>query len=476
MNRQPFFCVLSLFYFVIGGYAQEKWDLKRCVDYALANNISVKQADLQTRFSALQLEQNKLSQYPNLSFQGNLGYRFGLSENPTTGIFESRNFLNAGMNLVSRLTLFNWFSKKYEIEAAKLSYEADKAQVKKAQDDIALNVAVAYLQALLAKQQVNISVLQVQQTITQLDVTRKQVNVGKLPELNATELEAQLARDSSNLITAQASVQQLLLQLKALLNLDAAIDFDIAAPPVELIPVESLADLQPEQVYNLAVVNLPQQKVNELHLQAARKTVLSARGSMYPAINAGAGLGNSYVNIKFPQYGAGPKLPTGATVLINGAEYDVLAPAFIVVGEKGIPLGRQLRNNFGQSIGLSIDVPIFNGGSLRVNWERSKLNVRQYELNIERDNQTLKQDIYKAYTDAVAAIQRFHANKKGVETAEKAFNFAQKRYNLGLLSTYDIINSQNNLLRARIEMLYAQFDYVFKLKLLEFYKGQGLKL
>ena len=113
---------------------------------------------------------------------------------------------------------------------------------------------------------------------------------------------------------------------------------------------------------------------------------------------------------------------------------------------------------------------------LRTAWQRSKLYVRHYELQREQDNQTLKQDIYRAYHDAAAAIQKYHANIKAVAAAEKAYNFAQKRYNLGLVSTYGIINSQNNLLRARTELLSVRYDYVFKLKLTEFYKGQGLKL
>jgi len=113
---------------------------------------------------------------------------------------------------------------------------------------------------------------------------------------------------------------------------------------------------------------------------------------------------------------------------------------------------------------------------LRSNWERSKLVVKQWELTKEQDNQKLKQDIYKAYNDATAAIQKFSADKKSVETAAKSFDFAQKRYDLNLLSTFDLINSQNNLLRARIQSLYSQYDYVFKMKLLEFYKGQGIKL
>jgi outer membrane protein len=342
---------------------------------------------------------------------------------------------------------------------------------------VALNVAVGYLQALLAKEQVNITMIQVQQTASQFEVTRKRVAAGALPELHAAELEAQLARDSSTLISAQAQVQQLLLQLKAILNLDAAVPFDIATPPVQMIPVEPLAELQPDAVYAAALKNLPQQKVNELRLQSNQVAVKAARGSMYPTLSAYGGLGSNFVNIQIPQqFEVVPNKPTGATVQVGGTTYSVLAPGLNVTDMGVTPLGKQVRNNFSQNIGLALNVPIFNGGALRTNWERSKLNVLNSELAIESANQTLKQDIYKAYTDAMASMQKFNANRKSVEAAQKAFDFSQKRYNLNLVSTYDLLNSQNNLLRARTEMLYAQFDYVFKMKLLEFYKGQGLKL
>lgn len=457
--------------------AQEKWDLRRAVDYAIANNISIKQADLQTRFSALNYNQEKLSRYPTLSFQSNLGYRFGRSENPTTGVLEDNNFLSSGFQLQTSVDLFNWFSKKYSIESSRLNYEADKAQVKKAQDDIALNVAVAYLQILLAKEQAGVASIQVEQSRSQLEMIEKKVAAGVLPELSAAEMEAQLARDSSTLITAQASIQSYLLQMKALLNLDAAAPFDVVVPPVDMIPVESLSELQPEYVYQLAIKNLPQQQVNALRLEANQAAVKSARGSMFPVISAYGSLGSNFVNIGFPEFAEGPKVPSGATVIINGIEYDVVRPSVVPTGkETTTPFTRQLRNNFGQSIGLALTVPIFNGGVLRTNWERSKLNVMQTQLTIENDNQVLKQDIYQAYTDAVTALQRFNANKKTVEATRKAYEFALKRYNLNLVSTYDLLNSQNNLTRAQIEMLNAQYDYVFKMKLLEFYKGQGLKL
>ena len=208
---------------------------------------------------------------PSLNFGSSVGYRLGRSDNPTTGVLEDNNFLNVGMQLQSSVSLFNWFSQKNTIEASRLSWEADKEQTKKIQNDIALNVAVAYLQILLAREQANLTNVQVEQTKAQLENTRKRVDAGVLPELNAAELEAQLARDSSSLVTAEASVQQFLLQMKALLNLDAGASFDIVTPPVSLIPLEALADLQPDAVYGIAISTLPQQKVNELRIQSAKK-------------------------------------------------------------------------------------------------------------------------------------------------------------------------------------------------------------
>ena len=468
--------LLIIFFASTFARAQEKWDLRKCVEYALANNISVKQTDLQSKFSELTLQQSKAGQLPTLNFGGSIGYRFGLSENPTTGVLENNNFLNSGMQLQSQVTIFNWFSQKNTIEANRLTWEADKEQTKKIQNDIALNVAVAYLQILLAREQANIARVQVTQTQEQLGNTRKRVDAGALPELNAAELEAQLARDSSGLVTAESSVRQFILQLKALLNLDAAAAFDVETPSVDRIPIEPLAELQPDAVYAIATATFPQQKVNDLRFQAALKSVEAAKGTMYPTISAFGSLGTNYVNLKIPEFQPGPKGPTGATVTVGGTDYIVEAPTFIFIRENAIPVGRQFRNNFGQSIGIGLNVPIFNGRSARTAWDRSKLNVKQMELTKQQGDMQLKQDIYTAYNDAMAALQKFNADKKSVETAQKSYDFAQKRYDLNLLSTFELVNSQNNLLTAKIQALYSQYDYLFKMKLLEFYKGQGLKL
>ena len=240
--------------------AAEPWDIVRCVDYALKNNISVRQTDLQSRFSELTYSQSKSARLPSLNFASNGAFNFGRSEDPVSGIVVDRSYFSTQMNLQSQVNLFNWFSQKNTIEANRLNWEADKEQTNKLKNDIALNVAAAYLQILLAKEQVRIAEVQVTQTEFQLDNTRKRVDAGALPELNAAELEAQLARDNSENIAAQTAVKQFTLQMKALLNLDAATPFDVVTPTVDKIPVEPLADLQPEKVYALAIANLPQQR------------------------------------------------------------------------------------------------------------------------------------------------------------------------------------------------------------------------
>jgi outer membrane protein len=463
----------------------EKWSLLKCYDYAIANNISIKQSVLNERSSQLIYEQNKKAQLPTLNFSGSLAYRLGRSENPTTGVLEDNNFLSNGYSLQSGVTLFNWFSKRNTTEANRLSAEADKALTEKIKNDIALNIAVAYLQILLAKEQANLASVQMQTTREQLNNTRKRVDAGALPELNAAELEAQLARDSSAYVSAESVIIQYELQMKAILNLDAAVPFEIETPPVDKVPVLPLADMMPDAVYQLAINNLPQQKINDFRLQSAIKSAEASRGQLYPTISMFGGLGSNYVH--FRQRPIYNQVVTGYSPSLlradagGGTYYPVEVPSTtpgstVLSYIKADTYGKQLKNNFGQNIGIGLSVPIFNGTTNRTNWELSKLRIKQIELTKSLDNQTLKQDIYKAYNNAVAALEKFNADKKSVQTSERAFGFSQRRYDLNLLSTLELITSQNNLQRAKIQALYSQYDYVFKMKLLEFYRGQGLKL
>lgn len=476
--------------FLLQGQAQttnEKWDLRKCVDYATVNNISVKQADIQARISALQARQAKLNQYPSLNMNSGTGVRFGRSIDPTTNQFSTNQFLYQNFGLNTGIQLFNNGSIKNNILAANFSAQAALADVERAANDISLNVANFYLQVLASREQVKVTQVQIAQSQTQLDITKKRVEAGVLPELNQAEIEAQLANDSSNYVAAVTSFELNILNLKGLLNLDPAIVFELETPPVESIPVESFGDLQPELVYQLAITTQPLQKANDFRIKAAQKSVLVAKAQMYPTITFGGNLATNFSN-SFKKttgltfLGYSPVTGNEPIVTVSNVDYYVQSPLYRFSqqtrGFGGLWEGwtNQITNNFGQNVGLNFSIPIFNNGQGKTAYQRSKLDLKNVELQKTQADLKLKQDIYTAYNSATAALQKFNAGKKAVESAQKAYDFALKRYEVGLLGSLDLITNQNNLLRAKVQQLSNQYDYVFKMKVLEFYKGQGLKL
>jgi len=473
MKKLSFLLISCLFVLTIS--AQDKWDLKRCVEYAVNNNISVKQIDIQARLAELTFKQYQLSQIPTLGFGGNIGYSSGKSQDPatfaliTTGLWSNQYFVQSNINF------FNFNGLRNNIEGAKYAYQAADAATEKLKNDISLNVANAYLSALLDYQTANAAQLQLKLSQSQLDITRKQVNAGTLPELNAAEIESQVAQDSSAYVTARSNAEQAVLQLKAFMSLDAAVPFDIATPPIEQIPIESIGDLQPEAVYVLALQNQPLQKEDALYIKSGEKSVAANKAAMLPTFSLFGQFYTTYTNQTYRPITSAPSIISDTIGTVVGSNQKVVYNQLVYPFEK-TPYFTQLNQNFRQSIGLSVNVPILNGGVLRTNYQRAKLNLKNYQLQQQADNLTLKQNIYQAYTLAIAALQKFESQKKTLEATQKSFDFAQKRYNIGLLNTIDLLTNQNSYYKAKIDLLYDQFDYVFKMKVLEFYKGMGIKL
>ena len=463
--------------------AQTKWDLRSIVDYAMANNITVKLSDIQAKDATLVYNQSKLSQYPNASFSGNASVNSGNNQDPTTFSRVTQTYFSSGYQFQTSADIFNWFSKRNTILANDWERQAAEVNVDKIKNDIALSAANAYLQILLSIEQQKITGIQIEQTRAQLSNTLKQVDAGVLPQINVSQLEAQLALDSSNFISARGAVTQNILNLKSFMSIDAGATFEVDTPPVDAIPIEKIGDLQPEDVYNIALQNQPLQKYNELRLKAAERNTAAAHGRMYPTFSAFGALSTNFLSFKKqPVYDQvlGAYSSTPFVVNVGGQSYTIQQPTYT----QGALLGyskpqsyiNQLNNNFRQSAGISMSVPIFNGGSLKTSYKRSLLNEESLQVQKTQDDLKLKQDIYTAYTAAIIALEKVNASKKAITTNETTYDFAQKRFDVGLLGTFDLITSQNNLLRARLDYALNQFDYVFKMKVLEYYKGQGLKL
>jgi outer membrane protein len=467
--------------------AQESWDLRKCVEYAWENNISVHQLDIQARISELNFKQAQYAQYPNINITNTTGTNFGRAVDPTSNLFVSNTLLFQQYNLNVSGLIYNWGNVRNTIVGARYTAAAAQKDVERIKNDIGLTVATTYLQVLLAKEQVKIVQKQMELTQSRLSDTRKRVDAGILPELNALELEAQFARDSATYISAVMTSEQNLLTLKATLNLDAAVVFNIVEPPVDRIPVENIADLQPETVYQIALQTQPLQKVNDLRIKALQYNLKAAKSALYPSFNWFGGIGTNFANpntkitdVKFNGYQ--PASFFSPIVNAGGVFLPVQQPDFTLIqGKKSFNemwngWGVQMNDNFRQNLGLQMSIPILNGGAARNNYKRIQYDIKNAEWVQKQSDQRLKNDIYLAYQSAMNAFQRFNASKKTKELSERSFQLAQKRYDAGLMQPIEYLTIQNNLFRANIQVAADQFDYVFRMKVLEFYKGLGLRL
>lgn len=444
--------------------------MRRCVDYAMANNITVQQADIQARIAALQTRLSRAKIFPTLSFNTQGGYQFGRNIDPTTNQFTNQKIFFQSYNVQAGVTLFNFFNIKNNIISSARSEEAYRLGVGKARNDIALNVAAAYLQALLAVEQANIGKVQIGQTTAQLNNTKKLVEAGSMPELNEAQLEAQLATDSSNYITANGTADQNRIQLIALLNLDESTPFNVSAPDVDKIPIPPLSELEPDYVYKLALSSQPLQQSDSMFVISNEYAVKSARGAMYPSLSVFGQLSTNYGST-YREYSS---QFAADTVFTNGGDYFILPGGNTIVKKPNY--FRQLANdNFNQAIGLQLNIPIFNGRQLRNNYERAQLNLENSKLQSRADNLTLQQNIYTAYSNTVSDLAKYNASTKAAQTQQYAYDLATKRYEIGILSTIDYITIQTSLFTAKLNQVSAKYNYIFAIKVLEFYKGQNVQ-
>ncbi|PSL49063.1 outer membrane protein [Chitinophaga niastensis] len=439
--------LILLFANITSAVAQDTWSLQRCVDYALQNNLQVKQQVVQKRLAELTLQQSRLNLIPGLNGSMNGGYTDGRSPSPQTNTYVNQSYFSSNASLNMQGSIFNWFSKANTIAANRFDVESNSFLLEKARNDLAFNVATAFLQILLNNEQVKVNEVQVKLTSSNLENTKKLVIAGSVPESNQADLEAQLASDSTSLVTAQNNVILSILQMKAYLNLGFDIPFQPDIPEnIFSLPMARLDEMAPEMVYSAAQTNYPLVKSDELKIQSATKAYKATRAQMYPSLG------------------------------INGAMYTTYANNFFTLAGKPIPFNDQVSNNLQKQIGLGLSIPIFGGWQARTATSKAKVNIYSQQLVRDLDNQKLKQDIYTAHANAVAALQKYNASTTGVMAAQKSYDFATKRFNLGLMNTIDYITTQSKLFRAQIDKVSAQYDYIFKMKLLEYYRDQKISL
>ena len=449
--------------------SSKTWTLRQCIDYALENNIQIKQNELNTQLAEQTLLQSKATMLPNLNANAFHNYNFGRTIDPFTNEFASERVLSSSFSISSNVTLFNGFQTVNTIRQSRLDFLASKYDVDKTRNDISLAIANNYLQILFSEELVGIARNQLGIIKQQLNRTKKLVEAGSLAKGSLLDIEAQTALDELQLVNAENQLELSYLSLIQLLDLDSVNNFEIAKPDID-IPDESILIGTPGQIYGAALSIQPQIKSAEYRVESSLRGLSVARGGRSPRLSVGGSYGSGYSDARKSITTTSIDV---ATIGYTQSGEDVFA-FFNKYEYETTPFNKQIDDNINQSFGFNLSIPIFNGLQTKTSISRSVIAVKnaQYELQLQKNR--LNKDIRQAYADAKAALKKFHATAKTVSALQEAFNYTGQKFDVGMVTSVEYNDAKNKLAKAKSDLLQAKYDYVFKTKVLNFYQGKSL--
>jgi outer membrane protein len=478
--------ILTIGFIALNGLAfgQETWSLEKCVSYAQENSRLVKQSQVGVSNAKLSQKLADYDRYPSVSAGSNFGLNFGRSVNPSTYAFENRSTNFQSWSLNANVILYNGGRLNNAVRQSELDIKASQADLENSASTIALQVAQAYLQILLFDEQLENARKRIQTTQSQLDRTERQIKAGQIAPNAKYDLLAQVARDEQQIVTAANNVELSYLNLKNLLELSPEKDIKIEKPSVVAPKDANPENFMFKAVYAQALGNQPQIKAGEYRIKSAEVGVKMAQALLLPSVSASAGVSTNYSSTlldftKQPDV-TGVKFDYGKPrdVKVNGTNAKI-QNFEIVEGEllfPNTPYFNQLDNNLGQGISLNLQIPIFDGFSRKIGIQRQKLNVENQTLALDAQKQQLKTDVQNAIASARAAKKQFEASTKTFEAQRAAYDAADKRLASGSGNSFELTQAKNNLDTAERDVTVAKYDYLFRLKIVEFYEGKKLTL
>lgn len=435
---------------------ENKWTLKECVLYAIEHNIQVKQQELAADIQQNALKQSKYNLAPTLNGGAGHSYSFGRALDESTYSFtDNETVMSDYFSLNSSVSLFSGFTNRKSIEQNKYNLQASIQDVEKTKNDISLNIALAYLQILLNKELLEVARNQYDITMEQIDRTSKLVAAGSLARGSLLEIQAQAASEELQVVNAGNQLDLSILNLTQLLELDIVGDFDIVVPRLQ-IPDEAGLIEPVMTVYSEAIKIQPQIKSAEFQLESSALNLDIAKGARSPRLSLNGSYNTRYSDIRQKFIGIDPVTSSP------------------IYGE--YPFMDQLKDNVNWGLSLSLSVPIFNGWQVNQAISNARLNIERSQYNLEYQKNVLYKDIQQAYADAKASLKKFHSSQKALVSMEESFRYTEQKFNVGLVNTIDYKTSKNQLTRTQSDLLQAKYEYIFKVKVLDFYRGKELSL
>ena len=472
MEKRSFLSLIVMLVCNITIQAQsKKWTLEECVTYAIQNNISIKQSELDSKMALIDKKSAVGRFLPSLNASASHSWNIGLNQDITTGLLQNKTtqFTSAGANV--GIDIYRGLQNQNTLRKANLSIVAAKYQLVKMQEDVALNVANAFLQVLFNKENLKVQKEQLRINEKQYARSEELVKVGSIPRGDLLDVKATLALNNQNVITAENSLLISKLSLSHLLQLKDFENFDVV-DDTDVKDANNIMAQTPSAIYEKAFEGRTELKIARTNLEIAEKNVAIAKGAFQPTLQGFYSF-NSRVAYSDRVTGVIPSTsnPTSIVGFVEGTNQNVLSPNFTRVLGNPAPFFDQFNTNKGQSFGMQLSVPIFNGFSARNNVERYKVSLEQSKIAVEQQNLDLQRNVYTAFADAKGALNAYESSVAALEARQGAYNYATEKYSVGLMNSFDFNQSQTLLTNAQSEVLRTKYDYIFKIKILEFYFG-----
>ena len=451
MKRTILWGLFSLTFATTSAVAQEQtapWSLEACIDYAYANNIQLKQKVEEQEARKVELHTSKHSWLPAVNANMGQSFQFGRSTSKS-GVIVDQNASNTTFNINLDMPIFDGFKIPNDIAARKLDLQAAIESLNKAKEDLAINIASYYLQVLYNKELQRVAQLQVDLDKEQVNKTEAMVNAGKVPLSQLYDIKAQLAKDEVTLTEAANNVQLALLDLAQSLELERSDrSFDIVTPQITDAVAENMSSiLPPETIFDQAVTFKPQIKEQEYLLESQKRMLKVAQAGYYPKLNFGASYSNGYYHTS-----------------MGGEFADTRS------------FGDQLKQNGQKIVGFSLSIPLFNRFQVRNSVRSARIGINNQQLMLENSKKTLYKEIQQAYYNATAAQEKYTASDKSVASSREAFSYAQARYEAGKSTVFEFNEAKTKYAQSLAEQAQAKYDFIFRAKILDFYRGTPLKL
>ena len=431
---------LSCFFIFISIQAQQIWSLEDCIDYALNNNISLKQSELNIELNKNEYFQSKMELLPSVNISNSFNNNRGRYINPFTNEFDEEVSSSLNLSYNSNFSLFSGFKninqiKKAANESLKSIYDLESAQ-----NDLISSIALSYLQILFNEELYQTSKSQLDLTKNQENRIKTLVDAGSIAQGELLNIQSQLALEEQQLIQAENQLNLSKLQLAQLLELEQYEDLNVLKLDIKVPVFDIKNNINTD--YSIALNTQSSIKSSELQINSAVYDLKIAKANYLPNLSIGHRISTLYL--------------------------DNVDDIFT--------FNEQLKNNQQSLIYLSLNIPIFNKWSVRNAVAQSKIQIENSQLNAQQAKNQLRKNMEQAYADQLAAYKKYQATQKAVIAFREAFTYINERYELGMVNSYEFNESKNKLITAESDELRAKYDLIFKVKLYEFYTSLKFEL